>query len=249
MVRDYWDSRPCNIRHSDLEVGTREYFDEVEKKKYFVEPHIPIFAEFEKWRGKKVLEIGCGIGTDAVQFARAGADYTGIDISEVSVNLARKRFEVYGLNGTFYVSAVESLRGPWDFDLVYAFGSIHHCLDPDGVVDMVYENMRHGSEFRLMLYATNSYKRAMIHGGFEQCEAQGGCPVVHTFTNAQARSLLSRFQILSITQDHIFPFNVSKYVKHKYELLPWFACMPADVFAALQRELGWHMLIKCKKLL
>src|SRR4051812_9091376 len=60
QVRDYWNRRPCNIRHSPKPVGTREYFDEVEARKYFVEPHIPGFAEFSRWAGKEVLEIGCG---------------------------------------------------------------------------------------------------------------------------------------------------------------------------------------------
>ena len=72
-VRRYWDARPCNIRHSPKPVGSKEYFDEVEARKYFVEPHIPGFAEFERWRGKRVLEVGCGIGTDSINFARAGA--------------------------------------------------------------------------------------------------------------------------------------------------------------------------------
>ena len=58
-VEKYWNDRPCNIRHSNLEIGTIEYFEEVEKKKYFVEPHIPSFAEFSKYKNKKVLEIGC----------------------------------------------------------------------------------------------------------------------------------------------------------------------------------------------
>ena len=80
-VKAYWDARPCNIRHSLAPVGTREYFDQVEARKYFVEPHIPGFAEFERWRGKKVLEIGCGIGTDAVNFARSGAEYVAIELS------------------------------------------------------------------------------------------------------------------------------------------------------------------------
>src|SRR5690348_1486316 len=69
-VREYWNRRPCNIRHSPKPVGSKEYFDEVEARKYFVEPHIPGFAQFARWSGKRVLEIGCGIGTDTINFAR-----------------------------------------------------------------------------------------------------------------------------------------------------------------------------------
>ena len=87
-VRDFWDSRPCNIRHSPKEVGTREYFDDVETRKYFVEPHIPLFAEFERWRGKRVLEIGCGIGTDTIGFARHGAFVTAVELSKNSMEIA-----------------------------------------------------------------------------------------------------------------------------------------------------------------
>ncbi|PIY96182.1 class I SAM-dependent methyltransferase, partial [Candidatus Jorgensenbacteria bacterium CG_4_10_14_0_8_um_filter_39_13] len=79
-VKDYWDSHPCNVRHSPREIGSREYFDEVEKRKYFVEPHIPQFAQFEKWKGKNVLEIGCGIGTDSINFAKNGADLTVVEL-------------------------------------------------------------------------------------------------------------------------------------------------------------------------
>ena len=57
-VKKFWDSRPCNIKHSDKPLGTREYFDEVERKKFTAEPHIPAFCEFDRWRGKRVLEIG-----------------------------------------------------------------------------------------------------------------------------------------------------------------------------------------------
>src|SRR5262249_19194654 len=96
-VRTFWNARPCNIRHSAKEVGSREYFDEVERRKYFVEPHIQAFAEFDRWRGKKVLEIGCGLGTDTVSFARAGAQVTAIELSEASADLARRRLEVFGL--------------------------------------------------------------------------------------------------------------------------------------------------------
>src|SRR5579863_4735656 len=97
QVRSYWDQRPCNIRHSPKPVGSREYFDEVEFRKYFVESHIPRFADFERWKGKKVLEIGCGIGTDSISFARHGSLFTSADPTEKSLEVARQRARVFGL--------------------------------------------------------------------------------------------------------------------------------------------------------
>src|SRR5919109_1444884 len=110
-VRQYWDRRPCNIRHSAEPVGTKEYFDQVERRKYFVESHIPQFAEFSRWQGKKVLEIGCGIGTDTTSFARHGAFVTAVDLSEKSLSIAKRRAEVYGLKDRirFYQGNAENL--------------------------------------------------------------------------------------------------------------------------------------------
>src|SRR5947207_14015432 len=96
-VREYWNGRPCNIRHSAAPIGSREYFDQVEARKYFVEPHIFAFAQFAKWTGKRVLEIGCGIGTDTMNFARAGAQVTAVDISARSLDLARQRARIFGV--------------------------------------------------------------------------------------------------------------------------------------------------------
>src|SRR5882762_7357495 len=95
-VREYWDRRPCNIRHSTKTPGSREYFDEVEKRTDFVETHIPRFAEFSRWQDKRVLEIGCGIATDTMNFARHGASVTAVDLSEKSLEMARRRAEVFG---------------------------------------------------------------------------------------------------------------------------------------------------------
>jgi len=248
-VRGFWNRRPCNIRHSQAELGSKQYFDDVEKRKYFVEPHIPGFANFEKWKGKKVLEIGCGLGTDALNFARAGARYTGVELSEASLKLARKRFEVFGVQGTFHLGSAESLDTlvPIEtYDLVYSFGVIHHTPEPSKVVACVKKYMGPTSEFRLMLYAKNSWKNIMIEAGMDQPEAQSGCPIAFTYTPGEVEALLSGYSIFELRQDHIFPYIVEKYVKYEYEVQPWFKAMPEQMFKSLEKTLGWHMLIKCR---
>lgn len=251
-VKGYWDSRPCNVRHSPAQIGTKEYFEQVEQRKYFVEPHIPGFAEFERWRGKKVLEIGCGIGTDAANFAKAGADYTAIELSEKSLELAKKRFEVFGLSGKFISGNAEELSSLLpegeQYDLVYSFGVIHHTVSPEAVIREIEKVLKPGGELRIMLYARNSWKRALIESGHEQPEAQFGCPIALTYTQEDVRRLLgSKFTIDEIRQDHIFPYIVEKYVKYEYELEPWFKVMPLDMFRSLERTLGWHMLITARR--
>lgn len=249
-VRAYWDRRPCNIRHSKEPVGSKEYFDQVEARKYFVEPHIPAFADFRRWQGKRVLELGCGIGTDAVNFARNGADYTGIELSKQSLELARKRFSLYGLTGRFIHANAEDLPAclySEHFDLVYSFGVIHHTPNPTKAFSNIYKLLPSGSELRLMLYAKNSWKHLMIEAGLDQPEAQAGCPIAKTYTTDEVRSLLSGFSVVEIEQDHIFKFNVGKYINYEYELEPWFESMPKQMLAKLEKSLGWHMLIRCVK--
>ena len=248
-VRNYWDRRPCNIRYSTAPIGSREYFDQVEARKYFVEPHIPLFTEFEKWRGKRVLEIGCGIGTAAASFARAGADYTGVDVSDESLKLAKRRFEVYALTGRFYAGNAEELSAflPVEhYDLVYSFGVIHHAPYPERIVAQVKKYMHPESEFRLMLYAKNSWKNIMIGAGLDQPEAQHGCPIANCYSADEIRTLLAGFDIIDLRQEHIFPYVIEKYVHYEYEYQPWFKSMPREMFKALEASLGWHTLVRCR---
>jgi ubiquinone/menaquinone biosynthesis C-methylase UbiE len=250
-VQAYWNARPCNIRHSPRPIGSKEYFDEVEKRKYFVEPHIPSFAQFDKWKDKKVLEVGCGIGTDTINFARAGASVTAVDLSDQSLSLARQRAKIFGLDHriTFYQANAEELGTvvpDESFDMVYSFGVIHHTPNPSNAVAQLRRYMTASSELRLMLYAKNSWKSIMIEMGLDQPEAQSGCPVAFTYTEDEVRELLQGFTVLEIKQEHIFPFVVEKYVKYEYEIVPWFASMPKAMFAALEKKLGWHMLVTAR---
>lgn len=247
QVMAYWDRQPCNIRHSKLPVGTKEYFDEVEAKKYFVEPHIPGFVQFERWAGKRVLEVGCGIGTDAINFARAGADYTAVELSKTSLALTRKRFQVFGLRGNFYDCNAERLSELLDsnsFDLVYSFGVIHHTPAQRAVIEEIRKVIRQDGELRIMLYAKNSWKHILIEAGLDQPEAQNGCPIATAYSPKMVEQLLAGlFQIVWTEQTHIFPYVIEKYVRSEYEVHSWFKAMPPQMFKALERRLGWHYLI------
>lgn len=248
-VKSYWNTRPCNIRHSQRQVGTKDYFDEVEARKYFVEPHIPAFADFDRWSGKSVLEIGCGIGTDATNFSRAGADYTAIELSAESMAIARQRFDVFGLKGEFVECNAEELSSELPaqaFDLVYSFGVLHHTPNPQKAIREIRKVIKDDGELRIMLYARNSWKAHMIDAGYDQPEAQYGCPIAYTYTNEQVMDLLEGFEIVSIMQDHIFPYKVEKYKQYDYEKEDWFAAMPDDMFRSLEQSLGWHLLITAK---
>jgi SAM-dependent methyltransferase len=251
-VAAFWNSRPCNIRHSPKTVGTKEYFDEVEERKHFVEWHIPGFAQFDRWAGKTVLEVGCGIGTAAVNFARHGADYTGVELSEASLELTRRRFDIYGLKGRLVLCDAERLTQHTKlnhYDLVYSFGVIHHSPNQRAIVEEIRKVVRDDGEFRCMLYAKNSWKDIMIDAGFDQPEAQRGCPIATTYTVDMVHELYrGLFDVVSVTQAHIFPYVIEKYVNYEYELQPWFKAMPPEMFAALERRLGWHMLIVARPL-
>src|SRR5437868_12392905 len=162
MVQAYWDRRPCNIRHSSAPVGTREYFEEVEARKYFVEPHIPGFAQFEHWRDKDVLEIGCGVGTDSISFVRNGARLDIVELSSESLALTKKRFEVFGLQANFIPGNAEEiaqlLPPGKKYDLIYSFGVIHHTPHPERVIAGIADRLKPGGELRIMMYSRYSWK-------------------------------------------------------------------------------------------
>ena len=248
QVENFWDSRPCNIKHSNAEIATIEYFNEVERRKYFVEPHIVDFANFDNLSGKKVLEIGCGIGTDAVNFARNGAIYTGIELSKESLTLAKKRFELFNLIGTFLKGNAEELDNVLEdvkYDLIYSFGVLHHTPNLSLALRQIRNYCHEKSTIKIMVYSSNSYKQKMIEAGLDQPEAQYGCPIANTYQKDEIIEILkeSGFKVTSIYQSHIFPYQIEPYKNYQYLKQPWFESMPAEVFEVLENNFGWHLLI------
>jgi SAM-dependent methyltransferase len=246
-IKKYWDSRPCNIYHSNKEIGTREYFEEVSKRKYFVEPHIIQFANFEKYKNQKVLEVGCGIGTAGQSFIENGAIYKGIDISEKSIDVANKRLNIFNMNGTFTVENIEEYIPNEKFNLIYSFGVLHHTLNIRKAINNIYNLLEEGGEFKLMLYAKNSLKMFKINDGLDQYEAQSNVPIAETFTNDQIFELLKNFKNINILQTHIFPYKIDAYKEYKYVKEDYFECMSEELFKCLEKNLGWHLCITCNK--
>ena len=247
-VENYWDSRPCNLKHSSSEIGTLQYFNEVEHRKYLVEPHIIDFAKFNDWSGKQVLEVGCGIGTDAVNFARNGAIYTGIELSSKSLALAKKRFEIFKLTGTFFQGNVEELDkvlGNIKYDLIYSFGVLHHTPSINLALKKIKNYCHEKSKVKIMVYASNSYKQKMIEAGLDQPEAQYGCPIANTYGREEIIEILkeSGFKTTSIYQCHIFPYQVEPYKNYTYVKEAWFKSMPTEVYKVLEKNFGWHLLV------
>jgi 2-polyprenyl-3-methyl-5-hydroxy-6-metoxy-1,4-benzoquinol methylase len=262
-VQRYWDARPCNIRHSTKPVGSKEYFDEVEARKYLVEPHIPAFAEFDRWHGKRVLEVGCGIGTDSINFARAGAELTAVELSSESLRIAAQRAEVMGVADRirFVEANAEELTSVLDgepYDLVYSFGVIHHTPHPARALAEMRALTASGGTLKLMVYHRRSWKVFWIvatqgRGRFwktdelvaEHSEAQTGCPVTFSYTRGEARELVERsgFRVQDLHVDHVFPYRIRDYVQYRYVKEPYFRWMPEPLFRAFERRFGWHLLV------
>ncbi|HWN08373.1 MAG TPA: methyltransferase domain-containing protein [Pyrinomonadaceae bacterium] len=201
-VRAFWQENPCGEKFADAPPGTRRFFELVEAHRYTKEWHIPIAANFAGAGGLKVLEIGCGLGTDGAQFAEAGADYTGVDLTEAAVELARKRFELFGVAGKFRTADAENLDFEDDsFDLVYSHGVLHHTPDTQKAIDEVHRVLRPGGRAMVMLYHRDSYNyrvniSVLRRAGAHLLNSETGVKLVHWMTGEPVESLRQHASLL-----------------------------------------------------
>lgn len=195
QVRAFWQEHPCGSKFADAPAGTRAFFERVREHRYAKEWHIPGAAGFAGARGLKVLEIGCGLGTDGAEFARAGAAYTGVDLTDSAVALARRNFEQQELPGEFRAADAENLDfADATFDLVYSHGVLHHTPDTARAVREVHRVLRPGGRAVVMLYHHDSYNyrvniRLLRRAGAQLLRTNAGVKLAHLLTGEPVESL------------------------------------------------------------
>ena len=215
-TREQWGNDPCGAIYGDgYAIGTREFFDNVEAHRYDVyAPWMRKVMEFDRFGGRDLLEVGCGMGSDLLQFARGGARVTGLDYTPRSVEITRRRFEVYGVPGRFTIGDAENLPfPPASFDVVYSNGVLHHTPDTQRAVDEIFRVLRPGGTAKIMLYHRHSLYywfviilRFGLLGGeltrltpeeimsrYVEYSETGALPLVRAYTREEVDRMFGRF--------------------------------------------------------
>ncbi len=151
-VRNFWDAASCGEKLY-LECLDLAGFKKQAETRYELEPFIASFADFEAAHGKKVLEVGVGLGADHQRFAEAGAILTGVDLTVRAIEMTRRRFKNLGLMSDLQVGYAENLGFPdSSFDTVYSWGVIHHSPDTQKAVQEIFRVLKPGGEAKVMIY-------------------------------------------------------------------------------------------------
>lgn len=221
-IKTYWNDKQPSLWYSKKHYGTKEYYEEVEHKRYSIfYPYTPNIAEFKNYRDKKVLEIGVGMGIDLKQYAKNGAICYGIDLTEGAIGAARKHLQVYGLTADLRVMDAENLEFDDNtFDLVYSFGVLHHTPNTQKAIDGVYRILKPGGKAIIMLYSKSWQHyiiRYLYYGkirgmikelGSVQAlinffsEAYGNSPLTKLYKKKEVKGMFSSFSDVKISHYH-----------------------------------------------
>lgn len=260
-ARDQWSQDPCGAAYGkDLEFGSREFFDSVEKQRYEdYAPWMPRVMGFDQFAGKRLLEVGCGMGTDLLQFARGGAICTGADLTPRSIEISRRHFEVYGASGTFLITDGERLPFPDEsFDVVYSNGVLHHTPDTAGAIREIHRVLRPGGIAKVMLYyrhSLNYWGEMILHRGILRGELlrgrspeqimsrwveyseKEGRPLVKVYSRPAARELFRDFKRVD--------FEIDQLTRAEFYRLS--SVIPERFFRFLTKHFGWNLIITATK--
>jgi SAM-dependent methyltransferase len=161
-VRDFWERAACGEELYLLDAGRQGYLEQA-RQRYALEPYIEEFAAFNGAKGQRVLEIGVGLGADHQSFAEAGAVLSGVDLTERAVIHTRRRLELFGLASVLKQGDAENLSfEDASFDLVYAWGVVHHSPNTPRAVAEIYRVLKSGGRAKIMVYHKQSLVGYML---------------------------------------------------------------------------------------
>ena len=247
QVRDYWERHIHDLEITRHPVGSRGFFDDLDQYHFEKLHHLLRLVDFDGWRGRTVLEVGCGAGVDLARFAKGGAHVVGVDLTESAVALARANFAQQGLAGRFEVANGERLPfADNTFDLVYAHGVLQYTAAPQELADECYRVAKPGGAAIFQVYNRVSWLNALsklMKVGLEHDDA----PVLLKFSEREFRSILSRFREVRIVPER-FPVKSRlhggwKGAVYNGLFVGSFNALPRP----LVRRFGWHLLAFCKK--
>lgn len=246
-VREYWDRHIHDLEISTHEPGTPEFFADLDQYHFEKLHHLPRLIDFDAYRGKRVLDVGCGAGTDLVRFAKAGALVTGVDISASAIELARANFTQQGLNADLRVADGE--RMPFDegtFDFVFAHGVVQYTPDGRALIEECRRVLKSGGEALFQVYNRISWLNALSKIMKVPLEHEGA-PVLRRYSAAEFRELLRGFSDVRLVFER---FPVKSRLHGGWKGLA-FNTFFVGTFNALPRGLvrrfGWHLLAFCRK--
>jgi SAM-dependent methyltransferase len=247
QVREYWNNRIHDLEMTAQPVGSREFFAELDEYRFDKLAYLPDVVDFTGFKGRRLVEIGCGIGTDLVRFARGGAIVTGVDLSETAVRLAKTNLQLNAGKGAVFVGDGAALPLTSEsVDVVYAHGVLQYSADPRSVVEESQRVLRSGGRAIFMVYNRVSWLMALsrvMKVGLEHADAPG----LRLYSADEFRTLIQGFRQAEIVPER---FPVKSRLHHGWKGALYNQVF-VGVFNALPRRVvrrfGWHLMAFCVK--
>jgi 2-polyprenyl-3-methyl-5-hydroxy-6-metoxy-1,4-benzoquinol methylase len=242
QIRDYWNENIHDLEIATQPVGSAEFFYELDAYRFEKLNYLPALIDFSAFSGKQLLEVGCGVGTDLVHFARGGANVTGVDLCEVSVDLARQNFRHNQLTGNLQVMNGEALAyEDSSFDVVYCHGVLGYTASATRMVSELHRVLRSGGQGIMMVYNKYSWLNALSKIMKVELEHEDA-PVLTKYSISEFQKLLDSFAHVRIIPER-FPVKTRLHHGLKGTLFnDLFVGAYNSLPRALVRPTGWHLM-------
>lgn len=246
-VKSYWEKTPCGSGDvASIPEGSLEFFETVERQRYGGDDFMFDVVGFDQWKGKRILEVGCGLGTDLLQFARGGAEVYGIDLTEKGAMLTRKRLGLYGLSGNIVVGDSESLPfASGYFDLVYSWGVIHHTPNTEAAAREIMRVCQPGGRILVMIYHRRSLlalQSWIVYGLLRGAPQQSASEIIATHVESPGTKSYTPVEALNLFEG-LKDARVRRIVT-RYDLrLGRRIFLPSWLRSVVPSQLGWFMVV------